>query len=83
MLASYVSGPDFNLNNRNLFNHASHYYVPAIAVLSIPDVGSLLVFTTFIIALYREGLSGWLFGIGFTLAAVFFFSIALIHYISF
>lgn len=77
MLASYVSGPDFNLNNRKSFlTTLAIIGVPAIAVLSIPDVGSLLVFTTFIIALYREGLSGWLFGIGFTLAAVFLLSIA-------
>lgn len=77
MLASYVSGPDFNLNNSKSFlTTLAIIGVPAIAVLSIPDVGSLLVFTTFIIALYREGLSGWLFGIGFTLAAVFLLSIA-------
>lgn len=77
MLASYVSGPDFKLNNRKSFlTTLAIIGVPAIAVLSIPDVGSLLVFTTFIIALYREGLSGWLFGIGFTLAAVFLLSIA-------
>lgn len=77
MLASYVSGPDFNLNNRKSFlTTLAIIGIPAIAVLSIPDVGSLLVFTTFIIALYREGLSGWLFGIGFTLAAVFLLSIA-------
>lgn len=77
MLASYVSGSDFNLNNRKSFlTTLAIIGVPAIAVLSIPDVGSLLVFTTFIIALYREGLSGWLFGIGFTLAAVFLLSIA-------
>ena len=77
MLASYVSGPDFNLNNRKSFlTTLAIIGVPAIAVLSIPDVGSLLVFTAFIIALYREGLSGWLFGIGFTLAAVFLLSIA-------
>ena len=77
MLASYVSGPDFNLNNRKSFlTTLAIIGVPAIAVLSIPDVGSLLVFTTFIIALYREGLSGWLFWIGFTLAAVFLLSIA-------
>ena len=77
MLASYVSGPDFNLNNRKSFlTTLAIIGVPAIAVLSIPDVGSLLVFTTFIIALYREALSGWLFGIGITLAAVFLLSIA-------
>ncbi len=76
MLASYVSGPDFNWNNRkSLLTTLGIIGIPAVAVLSIPDVGSLLVFTTFIIALYREGLSGWLFGIGFILASVFLLSI--------
>jgi rod shape determining protein RodA len=78
MLASYVSGPDFNLNNRkSLLTTLAIIGIPAIAVLSIPDVGSLLVFTAFVIALYREGLSGWLFGIGFILATVFLLSIAI------
>lgn len=78
MLASYVSGPDINLNNRkSLLTTLAIIGIPAIAVLSIPDVGSLLVFTAFVIALYREGLSGWLFGIGFILATVFLLSIAI------
>jgi rod shape determining protein RodA len=78
MLASYVSGPNFNLNNRkSLLTTLAIIGIPAIAVLSIPDVGSLLVFTAFVIALYREGLSGWLFGIGFILATVFLLSIAI------
>lgn len=78
MLANYVSGPDFNLNNRkSLLTTLAIIGIPAIAVLSIPDVGSLLVFTAFVIALYREGLSGWLFGIGFILATVFLLSIAI------
>lgn len=77
MLASYVSGPDFNLKNRkSLLTTLAIIGIPAIAVLSIPDVGSLLVFTAFVIALYREGLSGWLFVVGFTLAAIFLLSIA-------
>jgi len=45
-------------------------------VLMIPDVGSLLVFFAFVIALYREGLSGWLFGIIFIFATTFLVSIA-------
>ncbi len=78
MLASYISGPDFNLNKRkSLLTTLAIIGIPAIAVLSIPDVGSLLVFTAFVIALYREGLSGWLFGIGFILATVFLLSIAI------
>lgn len=77
MLASYVSGPDFNLKNtKSLLTTLAIVGVPAFVVLTIPDVGSLLVFMAFIIALYREGLSGWLFVVGFILAAVFLLSIA-------
>lgn len=77
MLANYVSGPEYNLKNRkSLLTTLAIVGIPAVVVLAIPDVGSLLVFTAFFIALYREGLSGWLFGVGFTLAAVFLTSIA-------
>jgi rod shape determining protein RodA len=51
--------------------------IPAVVVLAIPDVGSLLVFGAFFIALYREGLSGWLFGLGFLFAVVFLVSLAI------
>ena len=78
MLASYVSGPDFNLKNtKSLLTTLAIVGVPAFVVLTIPDVGSLLVFMAFVIALYREGLSGWLFVVGFTLAAIFLLSIAI------
>lgn len=77
MLANYVSGPDFNLKMRkSQLTVLAIIGVPALIVLSIPDVGSLLVFTAFAIALYREGLNGWLFIVGFVLAAVFLLSIA-------
>lgn len=77
MLANYVSGPDFNLKYRkSLLTTLAIVGVPAVIVLAIPDVGSLLVFTAFFIALYREGLSGWLFGVGFLFAGVFLISLA-------
>lgn len=77
MLANYVSSPDFNLNNRKvLYTVLAIVGIPGIVVLMIPDVGSLLVFFAFVMALYREGLSGWLFGIIFVFAAVFLVSIA-------
>lgn len=78
MLANYVSGPDFNLKNRkSLFTALGIIGIPAAVVLAIPDVGSMLVFIAFFIALYREGLSGWLFGIGFIFAAVFLVALAI------
>lgn len=77
MLSNYVSGPDFNLKNKKvLYTVLAIVGIPGIVVLMIPDVGSLLVFFAFVMALYREGLSGWLFGIIFVFAAVFLVSIA-------
>lgn len=78
MLANYVAGPDFNLSVRkSLFTSLAIIGIPAVVVLAIPDVGSLLVFMAFVIALYREGLSGWLFVLGFSLAAILILSLAI------
>ena len=78
ILASYVSGAEFNLKIRkSLLTTLAIIGIPAVVVLMIPDVGSLLVFTAFFIALYREGLSGLLFGIGGLFAGVFLISLAI------
>lgn len=77
MLSNYVAGPDFNLRyKKSLWTSLAIIGIPAIVVLAIPDVGSLLVFGAFVIALYREGLSGWFFGVIGILAAVFLISLA-------
>lgn len=77
MLANYVSGPDFNIKyKKSLLSALAIIGIPAVVVLAIPDVGSLLVFMAFVIALYREGLSGWLFIIIALFAAVFLVSLA-------
>ena len=77
MLANYVSGPNFNLKIRkSLWTSFAIIGIPAVAVLAIPDIGSLLVFTAFFIALFREGLSGWYFGVAGIFAAVFLFALA-------
>lgn len=77
MLANYVSAGDFDLKNKkSLWSSLAIIGVPAVVVLIIPDVGSLLVFTAFFIALYREGLSGWFFGVGAIIAAVFLVALA-------
>lgn len=78
MLANYVSGPEFNLKNRkSLLTTLAIVGIPAVVVLAIPDVGSMLVFIAFFIALYREGLNGLLFGVGFLFAGVFLISLAI------
>lgn len=50
-------------------------FFPAILILLQPDFGSFLVFFSFFIVLYREGLSGIFFLIGGYFLFVFFFSI--------
>lgn len=78
MLANYVSGPDFNLKyNKSLWTSLLIVGIPAAVVLMIPDVGSLLVFFAFSFALYREGLSGKVFGVIAIFAAVFLVSLAI------
>lgn len=78
MLANYASHPDFNLKDRRSFITAFAIIgIPGVVVLMIPDVGSLLVFIAFVMALYREGLSGWFFGAIGILAFVFLTSLYL------
>ena len=77
MISHYVSGPDFDLKNRkSLYTCLAIIGIPAIVILAIPDVGSLLVFSAFFIALFREGLSGWVFGVGLIIATVFLVALA-------
>jgi len=48
------------------------FIVAPIALIMLqPDVGSTLVFSAFFIVLYRLGLSGWVFILGFTAAFLF------------
>jgi len=66
MMSSYVGNPDFSMKNgRSLLTAFAIIGIPGLLVLLQPDVGSLMVFMAFVIALYREGLSGWLFTAGF------------------
>ena len=50
-------------------------FLPAVFIMLQPDVGSMLVFAALLIVLYRQGLSGGIFILGFV--AIFLFVIAL------
>jgi rod shape determining protein RodA len=77
LLSNFVSSPDFNIRKqKSLVQVLVILGIPGFFILIQPDVGSLMVFMAFIIALYREGLTGWLFGGGFLLGGVFLVSIA-------
>ncbi|MDO4762788.1 MAG: rod shape-determining protein RodA [Flavobacteriaceae bacterium] len=76
MLASYMGNPDFNMKMQKSWLTAFALIgLPGILVLLQPDVGSLMVFIAFVIAMYREGLSGWLFVVGFVIVGVFLTSL--------
>lgn len=78
MLSAHCSNPDFNIQNRkSLLTAIGILALPGILVLLQPDVGSLMVFMAFVIALFREGLSGWLFVIGFAFVVIFLLSLAI------
>lgn len=61
-LAKYLSGFNVKLPNRKVFyTCAAIIGGPAILVLLQNDTGTFLVFTSFVLVLYREGISGiWL-----------------------
>ena len=76
MLASYVGNADFNIKEKkSLLFSLGLLAIPGALVLLQPDVGSLMVFMAFFIALYREGLSGWLFVAGFLVVGIFLVSL--------
>ncbi len=77
MLANYISGPDFDIKKqRCVLTCLAIIGIPGVVVLMIPDVGSLMVFLAFIIAIYREGFSGKFFTVMFIFIGVFLTSIA-------
>ena len=52
-------------------------FLPAALILLQPDTGSTLVYFSFFIVLYREGLSGRYFALGISLALLFIFTLLL------
>lgn len=78
LLANYCSQADFNLKEKkSLISAGLIIGIPGLLVLMIPDIGSLLVFLAFVIALFREGLTGWVFNCIFLLGGVFVLSLAI------
>ena len=78
MLANFVSNGSFTPTNSNIFKALIIIGIPATIVLAIPDVGSLLVFFAFAIALYREGLNGRFFTTIGIFTIIFLISIYLV-----
>jgi len=75
-LAKYLSRINIDLNLMKTRLVASAIvFVPALLILLQNDTGSALVYVTFIIVLFREGLSGMIIIIGLFLTALFIFTL--------
>ncbi len=75
-LANFISSPSLEIRSRKTIIVAfSILAIPIALIMLQPDLGSVLVFSGFIIALYREGFSAWFVSIPVLGAALFLFSI--------
>lgn len=60
LLANYISSPSVEVKSRKTIITAfAILAIPVMLILLQPDLGSVLVFSAFIVALYREGFSAW------------------------
>ncbi|MDR0436876.1 MAG: rod shape-determining protein RodA [Bacteroidales bacterium] len=71
-LAKYLSSSGVNLKNASAkFVSLIIIFLPTVFILLQPDMGSALVFTAFILVLYREGLPTWYVWVGFAAVVIF------------
>ncbi|MVM31346.1 rod shape-determining protein RodA [Spirosoma sp. HMF4905] len=71
-LAKYLDVPGINLTKqKDLLYIAGIIVLPCILILASNETGSTLVFASFAIMLYREGLPGWIPAVGLSAAALF------------
>ena len=70
-LAKYLDQPGINLTKqKDLLWIGGIIGLPALLIILSNETGSTLVFSSFVIMLYREGLPGWIPLAGITLAAL-------------
>ena len=70
-LAKYLDVPGMNLTKqKDLIRIGGIILLPCILILASNETGSTLVFASFVIMLYREGLPGWIPAVGITVAAL-------------
>ena len=76
-LAKYLSDVQVNLKDLNLQIQALLIiFLPVMLILPQPDPGSALIFSVFLLVLYREGLPSWYLWAGF--GAILLFVLSLI-----
>jgi rod shape determining protein RodA len=77
-LAKYLSDPQINLKNVNRQIQAlAIVFLPVLLILPQPDPGSALIYSIFIIVLYREGLPSWYVWTGFITILLFVMTLVL------
>lgn len=71
-LAKYLDIPNVSLTKqKDLLYIGGIIVLPCILILASNETGSTLVFASFVIMLYREGLPGWIPALGLTVATLF------------
>ena len=81
-LAKLLTSRDLNLKKfKCIFKALIIIGLPALLILLQHDTGSALVYTTFVLVLYREGLSGSILIIGVVAAVIFVFTLLLNKFI--
>ena len=79
-LARLLSAYNFSIKKTtNLFKIAFIILLPAGLIILEPDPGTAIVFSSFLLMLYREGLSGWFVSIVFFVAILFILAIIWTH----
>lgn len=77
-LAKYLSNLDLNLDRLSTRINAGVLMVlPASLILMQPDAGSAMVYSAFILVLFREGLSGNILLLGVAFAALFILALVI------
>lgn len=77
-LAKYLSDPQINLKEVNRQVQAlAIVFLPVMLILPQPDPGSALIYSIFIIVLYREGLPSWYVWTGFVTILLFVMTLIL------
>ena len=77
-LAKYLSDSQINLKDINKQIQALFIvFLPVLLILPQPDPGSALIYSIFILVLYREGLPSWYVWTGFITILLFLFTLLL------
>ena len=81
-LAKYLSDTQINLKDLNRQVQAlAIVLLPVILILPQPDPGSALIYSVFLIVLYREGLPAWYIWTGFVAILLFVLTLVLESYV--